>query len=250
MADPAPTLPRVWGAMVVRDAVDLVEVNVRHHLHVGLERLLVIDNGSTDGTWERLRELAARLPVAVRRDEGPFRQAEMVNALVAEAGAAGADWVAPIDVDEFFVAPGGLPRALAPVAAAVVEAEVVNFVQRRRRRRASPRALLTMDHRPAVPLAPLRARPLVAAGRRAVVEVEWEPSVIVRPVRRAVDRDGQPPRHRRRRRARPIRNDHRPARARPLPGRARAARRPRPAVAGGRRAPPGSDGTSGRSPRS
>ena len=167
--------------MLVRNAVDLVEVNVRHHLGQGIERMLVIDNGSTDGTSRELRRLAARFPVSVRRDDGPFRQAEMVNALVQEAGRGGADWAIPIDADEFFVAPGGVAAALRDVDAAVVEAEVTNFVQRRDRRRRSPRALLTMDHRPEVPVAPLRARPLVAAGRRSVVEAQWDPSVIVRP---------------------------------------------------------------------
>jgi glycosyltransferase involved in cell wall biosynthesis len=172
---------RIWGAMIVRDAVDLVGVCLRHHVALGLERVVVVDNGSTDGTWECVRDLSRRLPIDVRRDDGPYRQAEMVNAAVQEAAAGGADWVMPIDVDEFFVAPRGLATVLGETDAAVVEVGVVNFVQRRSRTTATPRGLLTMDRRPEVPLAPLRAQPLVEAGRRALVEIEWDPSIIVRP---------------------------------------------------------------------
>jgi hypothetical protein len=52
----ATSAPRVFGLMVVRDAVDLIRVNVLHHLGVGIERLLVCDNGSTDGVRASSRE--------------------------------------------------------------------------------------------------------------------------------------------------------------------------------------------------
>ena len=104
--------PRVFGLMVVRDAVDLVRVNALHHFEAGLERLLVIDNGSRDGTGELLRELALELPLEVESDPGPFRQADLTNRLAFEARHAGADWVLPIDADEFFVAEAGLPAVV------------------------------------------------------------------------------------------------------------------------------------------
>lgn len=167
--------------MIVRNAVDLVEVNLRHHLALGLERIVVVDNGSTDGTWELLQALSKRLPIVLDRDDGPYRQAELVNDAVRRAAADGADWVVPIDADEFFVAPRGLSTVLAETSAAVVEVGVVNFVQRRRQRESSPRGLSTMVWRPEVPLVPLRAQALVDAGRRALVEVEWDPSIVVRP---------------------------------------------------------------------
>ncbi len=88
--------------MVVRNSVDLIRVNLLHHLDLGLERLLVLDNGSTDGTTRELGALAQRLPIDVTVDPGPYRQAEMVTALTEDAGRRGADWVMPIDIDEFF----------------------------------------------------------------------------------------------------------------------------------------------------
>ncbi len=39
-----------------------------------------------------------------------------------------------------------------------------------------------MDHRVEVPLAPLRAEALIESGLRALVEREWEPSIVVRPL--------------------------------------------------------------------
>jgi len=172
---------RLWGVMIVRDAVDLVGVNLRYHVAAGIERIVVVDNGSTDGTWACLQDLAQRLPLDIRRDPGPFEQTRLVNAAIQQAGRGGAEWVIPIDVDEFFMAPRGLATVLAEIDAPVVEAKVVNFVQRRWRRRPTPRALLTMDHTPEVPVGSVRAAVLLDARRRGLVEIEWEPSVIVRP---------------------------------------------------------------------
>ena len=173
--------PRVFGLMVVRDVADLVRVNLLHHLGAGLERVLVIDNGSTDGTRERLERLAQRLPVELSIDPGPFQMAELTNRLAAEARRQGADWVLPIDADEFFVAPAPLPQVLRASDAGALRIEVVNFVQRRRRRRPSERALLTMDHRPAHTIPQDEARYHVAIGEWSLVEVVWQSKLVVRP---------------------------------------------------------------------
>ncbi len=173
--------PRVFGLMVVRDAVDLIRVNLLHHLGIGLERVLVVDNGSTDGTRERVERLSRTMPIELTVDGGPFRMPELTNGLAAEARRQGADWVLPIDADEFFVAPVPLPRLLGASDAGALRIEVVNFVQRRRRRRSSERALLTMDHRPARTIAQAEARYHVAIGEWSLVEVAWQSKLVVRP---------------------------------------------------------------------
>jgi hypothetical protein len=177
----ATSAPRVFGLMVVRDAIDLIRVNVLHHLSAGVERLLICDNGSTDGTREQLERLARRAPVDLRVDAGPFDQQRLTNELAAEARRQGADWALPIDVDEFFVGSRPLPLLFPGPAAGAVRIEVVNFVQRRRQERTSERALLTMDHRPARTIPQGEARYHVSVGEWSLVEVAWHPKLAFRP---------------------------------------------------------------------
>jgi glycosyltransferase involved in cell wall biosynthesis len=172
----------VFGVLLIRDAVDLVEVNLRHHLALGLERIEVVDNGSTDGTWELVGRLARRLPVDRTRDEGPYLQEQLVNAAVQRAGAAGADWVLPMDADEFFVCERGLHEVLAEqTGAGVVQFACVNFIQRREQLTCEPAGLLTMDTRVRRPISWHYAAEHIRAGRLGMVEAEWNPNVIVRP---------------------------------------------------------------------
>jgi len=46
------------GLMLVRNEADIVRVSLLHHLAQGIDRFLVVDNGSTDGTDCVLAELA------------------------------------------------------------------------------------------------------------------------------------------------------------------------------------------------
>jgi glycosyltransferase involved in cell wall biosynthesis len=166
--------------MVVRNAADLIRVNILHHLELGLERILILDNGSTDGTLEALGRLARGLPIEVGSDTGPYRQAQLTNRLVYEALQRGADWVLPIDADEFFVASTSLPQVVGASDAGALAIEVVNFVQRHRQRRPSVRGLLGMDHRPASTIPQGEARHHVEAGEWSMVEVAWHPKLAVR----------------------------------------------------------------------
>lgn len=67
----------------------------------------VLDNGSTDGTWELLEEYAAREPrivLAGRHEEQPFRDG--IRALAVQdvlADAEPGDWWARVDADEFAI---------------------------------------------------------------------------------------------------------------------------------------------------
>jgi len=92
----------VYGILAVRDEVDIVRINVLHHLHTACDRIIVVDNGSSDGTTEVLKRLAAKLPVEWTVDKGAFTQSEIVSALADEARAKGAEWVLPLDADEFW----------------------------------------------------------------------------------------------------------------------------------------------------
>ena len=203
--------PRVFGLMVVRNAVDLIEVNLRHHFEAGLERMLVLDNGSRDGTRERLDELALQLPVDVEDDLGPYRQADLTNRLAYEARLQGAEWALPIDADEFFVAEPGLPAAVTGSSAGALSIEVLNFVQRHARHRPSARGLLTMDHRAQRTLPQAEAQYHVGVGEWSIVEVAWHRKLIVRLSEADLDRNRSPHAPQSGRPDRPDRRDRLPA---------------------------------------
>ena len=144
--------PRVIGVLVVRDEVDIIRLCVLHHLALGCERILALDNGSSDGTSTVLRRLAARVPLSWSSDRGTYRQDEFVTGLAEDARRIGADWILPLDADEFWIAPGGLRGALdCPSEQGAVEVARLEFIQRRDQRRATPAGVLTITRRVASP---------------------------------------------------------------------------------------------------
>src|SRR5688500_7026325 len=139
---------KVFGVMVVRNEADILAINVAHHLAIGIDRILIVDNGSSDGTDRVLEELGRSGRVRWLRMDGPFHQSEVASALAREAYLRGADWVVPIDADEFWFAPGGdFRKVLQESSAGALQAEVVNFIQAREEREAKPEGLSRMTRR-------------------------------------------------------------------------------------------------------
>ena len=173
----------IFGVMLVRNEVDIVRMNLLHHLASGVDHILVADNGSTDGTLAILEELAATRRVHVISRPGAFYQAETATELAREAFLRGARWVLPIDADEFWHVPGGRLRDILDDSgdAGALEVEVVNFVQRREQEVLEPRALLTMTRRVPQPIgASSEANVLVESGRIAFLECCYPPKHIAR----------------------------------------------------------------------
>jgi hypothetical protein len=97
----------VYGVSMVRNEADLIRLNVLYHLASGIDRMLVVDNGSTDGTDEILQQLSLQhTEVRWSRDDGPFLPSRVMTKLAREAFEEGADWVVPVDADEFWHARG------------------------------------------------------------------------------------------------------------------------------------------------
>jgi hypothetical protein len=96
---------RVHCLTLVRDEADILG----HTLDAALEwahAIYVLDNGSSDGTWELLQDYAARHPqiILAGRDHGPYRTAlwgELANQFIrnAEKG----DWWCRLDADEIYL---------------------------------------------------------------------------------------------------------------------------------------------------
>ena len=61
---------QLWAVMIVRNEVDILALNVLHHLSMGVDRFLIVDNGSTDGTGAVLGRLARDGPIRWTIDSG------------------------------------------------------------------------------------------------------------------------------------------------------------------------------------
>jgi glycosyltransferase involved in cell wall biosynthesis len=98
----------IVAVTTVKNEIDIIEAFVRHTLAL-VDRLVVLDNGSGDGTLTVLRALQAEgLPLDVVEDPTPgMYQAQRMTRLMRDwaVGRHGADWVLPLDADEFLVVP-------------------------------------------------------------------------------------------------------------------------------------------------
>lgn len=119
----------VWAVSMVRNEQDVVEGTIQHLLSQDVDRVIVVDNGSTDSTPRILRRLAAqdeRLVVGVDR-EPAYYQSQKMTLLALHATRAGARWIVPFDADEWwFAEEGTIGRFLATCGANVVEARLHN----------------------------------------------------------------------------------------------------------------------------
>ncbi len=120
----------MWAVGLVRDEADIVETVIMNLLDQGVERVVIADNLSADGTTDIIEGLARSYPVTVLRDRlGAHYQAEKTTLLARAAARAGAGWVLPFDADEIWRATTGtLSQWLASCPADVVQVPVLNHV--------------------------------------------------------------------------------------------------------------------------
>ena len=80
---------QLFAVVTVRNKVDVLAINLRHHISQGIERFLVVDNGSSDGTDQILASFAEQGQLHRVRDSGPYYQSDITNDLAREAGSMG-----------------------------------------------------------------------------------------------------------------------------------------------------------------
>ena len=115
---------------LVRNEQNILGYSIYNALNIiGVDRIVVGDNGSDDNTRPLLNAIAQRDKRVVWTDaSGGYRQAELVTGLAQQAIAEGADWILPLDADEFPVwNPLAMRRTLATSAAAGYALSVQNF---------------------------------------------------------------------------------------------------------------------------
>ncbi|MBY0526022.1 MAG: glycosyltransferase family 2 protein [Gemmataceae bacterium] len=107
---------RIISITNVKNEIDIIEAFVRHTSTL-VNRLVILDNGSTDGTLDVLRALRAEgLPLEIVEDPTPgyYQHARMTRLLHEHAPHYhDADWTLPLDADEFLVLSPEAERILA-----------------------------------------------------------------------------------------------------------------------------------------
>lgn len=118
----------VWAVSMVKDELDVIAGTLRHLADEQVDRILVADNGSTDGTRDLLSDLSRVLPLTVLDDpELGYFQSRKMSALAAYAAERGATWVLPFDADEVWVFRGErIGIELRASTADIITAELFN----------------------------------------------------------------------------------------------------------------------------
>jgi hypothetical protein len=116
----------------VKNELDIIEAFIRHHAQ-HFDKLILIDDGSSDGTYQILRQLQSVYPDLVVLDQptiGYMQDRHMTLLLRMAVDKFGADWIAPLDVDEFIEPANGLmlTQVLAGQQPAVYSLGWSNFV--------------------------------------------------------------------------------------------------------------------------
>jgi Glycosyl transferase family 2 len=95
---------RIFGLCLVKNEADIMRLSLEESLH-WCDRIFVFDNGSSDATWDIVREFGGKEArvVPFKQDAKPFDdalRAEIFNAYRKEA--APGDWWCRLDADEFY----------------------------------------------------------------------------------------------------------------------------------------------------
>jgi hypothetical protein len=171
---------RSVAVCTARNAEDIIAFSVLHHLLAGVDRCVVVDNGSSDHTGEILKAIARKTGrLSIIYDAGPvFEQARMVNAVVNAFTEQDETLVVVFDADEFWSATiAELAQAMAGTTN-VLSCAVANFIQSRAVAAPSRWSWLRAHRR--TPTAPGDGRVLVREQQCAFVQVQFPRKVVFR----------------------------------------------------------------------
>jgi FkbM family methyltransferase len=100
---------RLLVTLLVRDEIDIIADTLAYYRSVGVGDFIVMDNGSTDGTAELLRDLADKREITLLENpEHTHDQGKWVTHMASLAAKDfAADWIIHCDADEFLWFQGG-----------------------------------------------------------------------------------------------------------------------------------------------
>jgi glycosyltransferase involved in cell wall biosynthesis len=174
-------LPTVFGVLVTRNESDLLRVNILRHLQTSCDRIIVVDNASTDRSRWILKRLAQKYPIEWTTEPGTLDQGAVVTAMLHEARSKGADWVIPLDTDEFWHTGRVMQEILGEDSeSGALEVSRIEFIQARDQRRSTTRAVLRATMRVEETLRGTEAIDDFLEGRRSMFETEPQPKVLLR----------------------------------------------------------------------
>lgn len=181
MTSSATGRPTVFGVLMTRNEVDVLRLNIVHHLQTSCDRIIVLDNASTDKTRSVLKRLASKLPVDWTTGEGTLEQGEVVTGLLHDARAKGADWVIPLDTDEFWHSGRKMQEILGEDSeSGAIEVSRIEFIQARDQKTSTARGVLRATMRVEEPQRGVEAIDEFLAGERSMFETEPQPKVLLR----------------------------------------------------------------------
>lgn len=96
--------PFLLMTLLVRDEIDIIDAQIKHHLNSGVDHFIVTDNGSLDGTREYLEKLVQEGYITlIHEPSHTHDQGAWVSRMARVAARDfSADWIIHSDADEFF----------------------------------------------------------------------------------------------------------------------------------------------------
>jgi len=87
--------------LLVRDEADIIKYNLDHHFNFGVDKIMVMDNGSVDGTRDIITQYGKDI-IIIDNPVQDYRQSEWVTGMNVKAKELGAKYIINADADEFF----------------------------------------------------------------------------------------------------------------------------------------------------
>ena len=118
---------RVAMVLLVKNEIDIIDLNLSYHRAKGISQFIVMDNGSTDGTLEYLQKQAQQSDLIVIDNPDPsYQQSKWMTRMARQARQEfGVSHVIPNDADEFW-----WPKAGQSIPEVLDEQATVQTVQR------------------------------------------------------------------------------------------------------------------------